>query len=226
MDIRSPESGPPSCSRVVLARHGETDSNQRRIILGHGSDPLTEDGRAQARQLGRAIAKYPLTAAYCSDLPRAIETATLALEGRDIKPQPVEGLRELNWGALEGLSVYLLEDETPADHGRVPRVGRGQQIPHPVAPPGGETLLEGLERFVGAVEGIAARHCGESVLIVTHNMLMRAWLSQILRWPLDRCWDIMITFCAHCVLDVSPGQACIADLGSIRFDARARGWPP
>jgi probable phosphoglycerate mutase len=56
--------------RILLVRHGETVYNVEGRWQGQSDSPLTERGRAQARELARALADEPITAVYSSDLPR------------------------------------------------------------------------------------------------------------------------------------------------------------
>src|SRR5262249_58450105 len=61
--------------RILLARHGETVYNVEGRWQGQSDSPLTERGRAQARELARALADEQLAAVYSSDLGRAADTA-------------------------------------------------------------------------------------------------------------------------------------------------------
>lgn len=68
--------------RWVFVRHGESVANRDGWLAGHVDTPLTERGRAQAVETGRALADLDIGAAWSSDLVRAIETAAIALDGR------------------------------------------------------------------------------------------------------------------------------------------------
>ena len=85
-------------STLLLVRHGQTEWNASGRFLGQTDVPLDETGRAQAVQLARGLVGR-VDAVYTSPAARARETA------RAIVPDPVQidGLRELNQGALEGL---------------------------------------------------------------------------------------------------------------------------
>ena len=59
-------------TRMLLIRHGETDWNRARRVQGHVDVGLNATGRAQARQLGAALAaRDPLAAIYTSEIGRA-----------------------------------------------------------------------------------------------------------------------------------------------------------
>ena len=62
-------------TRILLARHGETDWNRDGRWQGHSDRSLDDAGRAQARRLGTHLARLGVDLLYSSDLARARETA-------------------------------------------------------------------------------------------------------------------------------------------------------
>ena len=85
-----------------LVRHGETLFNTRNLAQGWCDSPLTGDGIAQAKALGRGLREIPFLAGYSSTSERAVDTAELILEGRSIPVIREKGFREMNFGILEG----------------------------------------------------------------------------------------------------------------------------
>lgn len=94
-------------SRLIIARHGNTFSPGEIVtrVGGRTDLPLSPSGRAQARALGRhfAAAGERFARAYCSPLRRTRETAEaiLAETGDALTPQPLEFLREIDYGPDE-----------------------------------------------------------------------------------------------------------------------------
>ena len=70
---------------IHAIRHGETETNARGLVTGAQDVLLTERGRQQARDVGRALAPS-YGAAFCSALSRSRETLELALRsgGTDV----------------------------------------------------------------------------------------------------------------------------------------------
>ena len=98
-----------------LIRHGETQANKAGILQGQLDVPLSESGRRQARAVAEALSGVRLDAVYSSDLSRARETAEAIVEGRTCPLVLDRRLRELDMGAISGLTM-----KSPARGSRVP----------------------------------------------------------------------------------------------------------
>ena len=80
-------------TRVLLVRHGQTVTNREGRFCGHSETALTDLGRKQAEALGRRLASVSIDAVYASDFSRAIDTAAIALAGREVQVHIDPGLR-------------------------------------------------------------------------------------------------------------------------------------
>ena len=89
---------------LYFTRHGETVWNVENKICGVTDIPLTDNGRAQARALGRRLAVEPtgITRILCSPLVRASETARLIAAETDLPLTVEPRLREQAFGRYEG----------------------------------------------------------------------------------------------------------------------------
>ncbi|MDL2272506.1 histidine phosphatase family protein, partial [Desulfovibrio sp. OttesenSCG-928-I05] len=157
--------------RFYLVRHGQTYSNLRKMMIGGGgSAPLTPRGRQAAKHLGLELLDTPFVAAYASPLARAVETARLALGGRDMPVVHVEGLRDVFWGDMEGgipADIVAMKKERPDD----PYFPLGNlDTPEYRSPFNGETICAFVERFEKALTAIAKEHqeTGGDILAVSH----------------------------------------------------------
>ena len=153
---------------IYFVRHGETDWNRDRRVQGQSDTPLNDAGRAQARALGTVLAPIPFQAAFSSDLIRAVETAEIVLQGRELTIQTPDRLRERNFGSWEGRLVSALEADG---------LLTGQVWPYVDAPHGGESIGDVEERAVNAMTAIAADHADEVIVVVAHGGIIRAALS-------------------------------------------------
>jgi broad specificity phosphatase PhoE len=99
-------SGLPGPTRFIIARHGQSEGNARRIIQGTLDLPLDEAGKAQARALGAWLAGEGLDSVLSSPLARAAETAAIVARAAGLPaPEPSPLLRELDAGIFTGLSL-------------------------------------------------------------------------------------------------------------------------
>jgi probable phosphoglycerate mutase len=152
-------------TRILLARHGETDWNRAGRWQGQADPPLNDAGRGQAAELAERLAGDGIAAIYSSDLVRASQTARVVADRLGLAVVEDEGLREIDVGSWSGLTRAEVEQRFPEGYAR----WLGGELGHD-----GETREELTERVVGAVERIAAGHPSETILVVTHGGAIRA----------------------------------------------------
>ncbi len=88
--------------RLFLARHGESLANQQKLISGQNDTPLTDKGRQQAECLCDVLKQEKLSAIYASTLGRALATAHPTADYHRLKVQPLDALKEFNFGSWQG----------------------------------------------------------------------------------------------------------------------------
>ena len=86
----------------IFVRHGRSQANQDGQIATNDS-PLTKEGEAQSRKVGRTLKKFDIKVIVTSPYPRARQTAEiiakqLKLDGVEV----IDDLRERGFGELEG----------------------------------------------------------------------------------------------------------------------------
>ena len=97
--------------RLWLVRHGETEWSRLGRHTGLTDVPLTDLGREQALDVGRALASRPFEAVWSSPLSRALETARIA--GFGDRAQTTDDLLEWDYGADEGRTTLDIRAERP-----------------------------------------------------------------------------------------------------------------
>jgi 2,3-bisphosphoglycerate-dependent phosphoglycerate mutase len=160
-------------TRILLARHGETDWNRQGRWQGHSDQPLNAAGLAQAEALGRRLARENLAALYTSDLLRASQTAAAVSRETGLEPIPTPGLREVDVGDLAGLDRAAAGVRYPDWYTRW-REGTVDTYP------GGERFADLRDRALAAFDRIADRHAGQTALAVCHNGIIRAIVLHVL----------------------------------------------
>ncbi|MFI5687072.1 histidine phosphatase family protein [Streptomyces sp. NPDC051636] len=163
---------------LLLARHGQTVWHVENRYAGVSDIALTGTGRAQAEALGRWAAAHPVDAIWTSPLSRAAVTAEPACRALGLTPQRDPGLRECDFGAVEGRTLAEFAAEAP----HAAEAFRADPVAHPF--PGAEDPRAAAARGTAALRRIAAAHPGERVLVVAHNTLLRLVLCSLLNIPL------------------------------------------
>ncbi len=137
--------------------------------------PLSEEGRRQARRVGRALASERFDGLYSSPLSRAFETAEIIAREARLPGAvvPVEGLMERHGGLLEGTTYAEREARDPQLEKTL--LGLPEEQRWPLV--GAETDEEVLDRFERAISGVCARHAaGARIVVISHGGAMRAFL--------------------------------------------------
>ncbi len=164
--------------RLLLVRHGVTHWNREGRFQGHLDARLSEDGRLEARLLGRRLAgEVDELAIVTSPLSRAEETATLIAESFQPSRSPAirvdPRLIEIGQGEWEGRTHAELAVEDAARYAAWrARAGIDQ-------PPGAETIDAALSRVVAAVDDLLAERA-LAVCVVSHGGILRLFARHLL----------------------------------------------
>ena len=163
--------------RLVLVRHAEAETSARGRCYGTLDVGLSETGRAQCGALARALAGERPEAVVSSPRIRALETARAIAERHGVEVRVDDGLRELDFGELEGRTY----DEIAATLPELYAAWMTQ--PTRVRFPGGESYEELEKRSVAVVDSLLDAYGERTVVAVTHGGVIRAVLSDVLAIP-------------------------------------------
>jgi uncharacterized phosphatase len=97
-----------------FVRHGETDWNVQRKIMGKQDIQLNANGIEQAEESGYVLASIEIDKIFTSPLKRAYRTAEIIADSCRVELEVVEQLQERGRGDLEGKigpSLSFLSDE-------------------------------------------------------------------------------------------------------------------
>jgi probable phosphoglycerate mutase len=166
-------------TEILLIRHGETLWNEQGRMQGQHDSPLTALGLQQARQLALRLKKVPFAALYSSDLGRAHQTARCIADETGHSIVAERDLRERSFGIFEGLTNNEIKTRYP-DHYE-PFARRDPEY----AMPNGESASQFRNRCIGCLQTIATRHTDETIVVVTHGLVLDALYRTACKIALD-----------------------------------------
>lgn len=162
---------------VLLVRHGETSLNVGHKFRGRSDPPLTQHGSEQARALQGRSDLANVDVVYSSPRLRARSTAsTLLRNGRALIVD--QGLDDLDYGSWTGKTraeVSATDDL---------RYRTWMTKPDEVVFPGGEHVRAAIQRAHSSLERYAEDHRGQTVVAVTHDVIIRFLVCDLLAAPL------------------------------------------
>lgn len=164
--------------------HGTTTDNEQDLATGWLPGELSETGKNQAKELGGMVADKVFDVVFCSDLKRAVDSASLAF-GNKYKIVPDERLRECNYGDFNGHPASLFKS-TMVDY-----------VEHPF--PNGESYQDVERRVAEFLNFLVANYTGKKVAIVSHQgpqlaldvlLLGKTWPQAIAEdWRNTKAWQ-------------------------------------
>jgi broad specificity phosphatase PhoE len=166
---------------IYFLRHGQTTFSRNNAFCGSGLDPdLTPAGQEMARAFAGAYQSLKWKAIYTSPLRRTIQTSE-SLSGKiGLDPERREGLKEIGYGAWEGMTVEEVNKSFHDDY------IKWSADPAWNAPTGGEMGIMIARRAADVIEEIKSRFSDGNVLVVSHKATIRTAVCALLGIDLGR----------------------------------------
>jgi len=202
---------------LYLIRHGETVGSDTQRYKGGMDVPMSSRGIAQIKKVSAFIASRlqrsgttlqksylndihstlprmfdndpaKLSAVYCSDLGRALDSAEIIANPYDLKPLVVPELRERNFGVWEGMTFNEIRELYPSEFD----AWASDPLKH--SPVNGESTVEVFHRVMGALDIIMSKYSSESpadhIAVVAHGGVNRIILCHLMGVPLENIFRI------------------------------------
>ena len=175
---------------LYLMRHGQTLFNELHKIQGASDSPLTDQGIADAKAVGKYFKENNIQFdhAYSSTQERASDTLELVT---DQPYERIKGLKEWNFGLFEGESERL----NPKFNPKVGSMGDS------FVPYGGESADGVQKRMKDTLIDLMNQEDNQQVLAVSHGgaiyLFLRNWLSLseiVKHTDLHNCSILKFTF--------------------------------
>ncbi|MBW2440853.1 MAG: histidine phosphatase family protein [Deltaproteobacteria bacterium] len=160
-------------TRFGLVRHAQTIWNREKKIQGQKDSPLTPGGKIQASRWGQLLKPLPWNRILTSDIGRAMETAGIINQALKIALKTDARLREQDWGQWTGETIFRIQTDTPRELDNQVRSGWD------FCPPDGEVRRNVLERSRQALSEAAAKWPGETILVVTHEGVVKSLIYHL-----------------------------------------------
>ena len=197
--------------RLILVRHGESEWNRISRYQGQEDAPLSELGLQQADALAHRLANEKLDVIYSSTLQRAKRTAEAIAQFHPAAPfVEDDAVLEIHHGDWQGLLALEVRAQFGAG------LDEWRSYPTRSQMPNGESFSNILKRTLNFRERIQALHPDETVLVSTHDVVVKILIAEALGMPMDRLNRIWVTNASISVLEytdvlpflVSLGEAC------------------
>lgn len=197
--------------RLIIVRHGESEWNKIGRYQGQEDAPLSDLGRQQAEALAHRLKRETLDMIYASPLQRAANTARAIAEFHPNVPFLSEpALLEIHHGDWQG----LYSKDVKSQYGGELR--EWQMYPTRSQMPNGESFSNILKRVVDFKEKLQAERFGQTVLLSTHDVVVKILVADALGINMDRINRLWITNASISVIEyhhdlpylVSLSEAC------------------
>ena len=162
----------PGITRFWLIRHALVEQNARLRLYGSLDVPLCPES---------LVAQVPMYEALAARLPRDAIWVTTPLSRTQRTAQAIQeaGYPETEWSVEAGLIEQSMGEYHGLRHHELPEK---LTIPaHPFwpmsaeeVPPGGESMIQVLERVGVTLERLADAHDGRDIVVVSHGGAIRA----------------------------------------------------
>jgi len=191
----SAEPGP----RLILIRHGVTNANTARIYQGTDDLGLSDLGIQQIMALEELLKAIKPSLIVSSNLCRALDSVKHLPFSSTIPRYADSRLNEYNYGRWQGLTANEVEIMFPEDISAWRLMSQDKPIPD------GESISSLLGRITSVLVDLWERaRRGETVVVVAHDIVIRAIITMSLRLGQRQIWGFPISNGAISELCLNP----------------------
>lgn len=173
-----------STTTIYLTRHGQTEWNVQHRMQGHMDSALTPLGVQQAEWLHQGMLDKKLDVIYASPSSRALRTAEIIRGEREVPLHTSDAFKEIGMGVWEGRDAAELESQYSEQHRYF------WQDPEQFKVEGSETFAEVQARALEKLQEILTVHQGETILIVTHTVVIKLLMAYFEERELPKLWNL------------------------------------
>ena len=160
--------------RIIVVRHGQTEENAKRILMGHTPGKLSNLGIRQAKRLALKLKNMKIDLIISSDLKRVSDTTAEITRYHKVPVIYSSELREQSYGVFSGRSLKELLDAEAAS---------GVEAID-FRPEGGESFADVERRILKFMKKLSKRYKNKTVLISAHAGVAQSLMSIYIGRPL------------------------------------------
>ena len=166
-------------TRLVFARHGQTENNTEGKIADYSDEGLDEKGIEQMQKTAKIILQdYFPDVVFSSTLPRAIQSAQIITKGTHIPFFTSDDLLEFNFGAIAGLTLLQVREKFPdlfESYVAWVDAENQQTLQHPIIPDGEDkaAINTRIKKFT---DMILAEYRGKNIVVISHGAFIKCCL--------------------------------------------------
>jgi broad specificity phosphatase PhoE len=184
---------------IYMIRHGRTDWNDRRRIMGREQVPLNAAGREMVEAVAGHLSGEGIAAVYTGTLARTRESAGILASawGAELIEEP--RLDESGYEKWVGMTYYELTGDRDFElYTKRPTESRFSE---------GENMAGIQERALAAVDRIASERRGVKTALVSHADVIKPVITHYLGMDLDTMHRLAVANASVTVLDLGyPGS--------------------
>lgn len=142
---------------ILLTRHGQTEWNLLKKVQGKADIELNEKGIKQAEETREFLKNEKIDLILCSPLKRAVQTAEIINQERNIRMIIDERVSERDFGEFEGMSNTNFDFDAFWSY--------RQNLKYDKA----ENIRDFFVRVYNFLDSIKNEYAGKRILIVAHG---------------------------------------------------------
>lgn len=142
---------------IYVTRHGQTDWNVQKKVMGKCDQPLNEKGIEQAQIVRDNLINTNIDLIICSPLLRAKQTAIIISENRNIEIIYDDRISERDFGEFEGLTTNDFAFLSYWDYYKNEKYTKA------------ENIQKFFERIYGFLDEYVEKYSDKDILIVGHG---------------------------------------------------------
>ena len=205
--------------KLMLIRHASPAEKVRGRCYGTLDVGLSDAGRRECDALVTALAGERLAAIVSSPATRAVATASPLAAAHGLGVEVLDGLRELDFGALEGRTYDEIAFSMPELY------EQWMTAPTSVRFPGGEGYDDLRRRVQATVEACRSAYDGRLVAAVTHGGVVRALVAGVLEIPPERIFRLAVNHASVTVVEWVGGEPTVRELNRRPLGMQLRARP-